>query len=878
MSTEDPTQAGDGASASDETRTSDGMTVTPDGAASALPDRIGRYRIIRTIGEGGMGTVFEAEQQQPRRTVALKVIRPGLATPRMLRRFELEAHVLGRLQHPGIAQVYEAGTAATPSGTQPYFAMEYIRGVNLTEHVRRNVPSPSDRLELVTRICDAVHHAHQKGVIHRDLKPSNILVDLTGQPKILDFGVARATDSDMQVTTLQTDVGQIIGTLQYMSPEQVAGSPDDLDTRSDVYALGVIAYELLSGSAPYNLKDRMILEAARVISEEEPTRLSAVSRSFRGDVETIVAKALEKDKNRRYQSAAELAADIRRYLQDEPIVARPPSAIYQLQKFAKRNKALAGGLSVAMAALLVGLATSTYLYVQAENARQGEQHQRALAEEGKDEAETARAEAQARAEELKIVTEFQQSMLGEIDAETMGRGIVAAQRERIRERLENDGVDPEALQATLASFDALVGKINATNLALNVIDEHVLAQAAATIEKDFADQPQVRAALQQTLGTTYRGIGLYAAAMPLQKAAVETRTQELGDDHPETLASQNEMGSLLERMGQLSEAEPYFRKALEGRRRLLGDDHQDTLVSINNLGLLLYWLGKPEETLPLYREALEGSRRVLGEDAPNTLIAMNNMSILLQDMGKFDEAEAYRREALAGQRRVLGEDDPNTLISVFNMGYLHQAKGDFEQALQYYRETLEGQRRVLGDDHPRTLESMHSVGMMLDNLGKAAEAEGYYRGVMEGRRRVLGDDHYQTLTSINNMGYLLNKLGRYHEAVQLLQEAEPAARRAWVEPRSRLLGVYLAKLGAARAGLRQFADAQESLLESYAVLSAGFGENHTRTKDSVKQLIALYESWDAAEPGNGHDTQAAEWRTKLPDLPADEGSAKPVGD
>ncbi len=327
--------------------------------STPLPERIGPFRILATIGEGGMGTVYEAEQDSPRRTVALKVIRAGLASSALVKRFALESQVLGRLQHPGIAQVYQAGTEETVSGRLPYFAMEYVRGVDLLQHVNEKKLSPRERLELLARLCDAVEHAHQKGVIHRDLKPGNILVDASGQPKILDFGVARATDSDMQVATMQTDVGQIIGTLQYMSPEQAAADPGELDTRSDVYALGVIAYELLTGQSPYDLKNRKIHEATRIICEEEPTWASSINREFRGDIETIVAKALEKDKTRRYQSAAALAEDIRRYLGDEPILARPPSVMYQLRKFTLRHKAIVTGVTAVFVVLLVGVIVST---------------------------------------------------------------------------------------------------------------------------------------------------------------------------------------------------------------------------------------------------------------------------------------------------------------------------------------------------------------------------------------------------------------------------------------------------------------------------------------------------------------------------------------
>jgi WD40 repeat protein len=338
------------------------------GIAGERPSVLGRYRILRLIGEGGMGAVYEAEQDHPRRTVALKIIKSGMASPELLRRFEQESQALGRLQHPGIAQIYEAGTVDTGFGPQPYFAMELIRGRSPREYAEANHLSVRDRLRMMVKICDAVHHAHQRGLIHRDLKPGNILVDEAGQPKILDFGVARVTDSDARATH-QTDMGQLIGTLAYMSPEQALADPLDLDTRSDVYSLGVILYELLSGRLPYTVSKK-VHEAIQAIREEDPVRLSTSNRTFRGDIETIVAKALEKDRERRYGSAAEMAADIHRYLNDEAIVARPPSRSYQLQKFARRNKGLVLGVAAVFVVLVAGVVASTLEAVRARNAEQ----------------------------------------------------------------------------------------------------------------------------------------------------------------------------------------------------------------------------------------------------------------------------------------------------------------------------------------------------------------------------------------------------------------------------------------------------------------------------------------------------------------------------
>ena len=341
------------------------MLAEPEPAvvpARGIPERIGEYRILGIAGRGGMGTVYEAEQETPRRRVALKVVDLGLADAHVLRRFEVETEVLGRLDHPGIAQIFDAGTFDDGRGPQPFFAMEFIRGKPVTTHVQAHELDIRARIQIVIAIAGAVHHAHQRGIIHRDLKPANILVNEAGQPKILDFGVARVTDADFQTVTLQTSAGQLVGTVPYMSPEQALCEPAALDTRTDIYSLGVLAFELLSGRLPLVLHDCSVQEAMRRLQEDEPIRLGTLDRNLRGDVETIISKSLAREKERRYSSAGELAEDLRRYLAHEPILARPTSATYQLKKFARRNKALVGGVtagvSIAFLALVVALVFS----------------------------------------------------------------------------------------------------------------------------------------------------------------------------------------------------------------------------------------------------------------------------------------------------------------------------------------------------------------------------------------------------------------------------------------------------------------------------------------------------------------------------------------
>lgn len=350
-----------------------------------LPERIDKYRIIRQIGRGGMGIVYEAEQDSPRRRVALKVLSVGSGNIQLLKRFKREADVLGQLHHPGIAKVYDAGVAEVNTRTgapllQPFFAMELIPGERLDQFVRSHAPNLHQRIELFAKICDAVHHAHERGFIHRDLKPGNIFVEPGGQPKVLDFGVARPTSVGDDGVTLQTDVGQLIGTIPYMSPEQLGGDPQGIDRRSDIYSLGVCLYEILSGRLPHDLRGKLIHEAARVVIEDEQTSLSSIDRRLAGDIDTIVGKALEKDRTRRYQTAEELGSDLRRFLRDEPVSARPPTTAYQIRKFARRNRAFVTAAMIAVVSLLAATIASSWWALTASRAREAEIRERKAAD------------------------------------------------------------------------------------------------------------------------------------------------------------------------------------------------------------------------------------------------------------------------------------------------------------------------------------------------------------------------------------------------------------------------------------------------------------------------------------------------------------------
>jgi tetratricopeptide (TPR) repeat protein/predicted Ser/Thr protein kinase len=696
-------------------------------ADQTLPTEIGDYRIREVLGRGGMGVVYLAEQRRPRRTVALKVLRPGLLTPMMLRRFEREMDILGRLQHPGIAQILEAGTAETGDGAQPFFAMEYVRGRPLTEYVEWADLPTRRRLELLVEICRAVQHAHQHGVVHRDLKPSNIVVDDDGRPKILDFGIARSIDADVQATTLHTEIGQLLGTIGYMSPEQVAGDPRCIDARADVYALGVLGFELLTGRLPHDVSGKSIPEAARIMSDYEPTPLRTISRTYRGDVDTIIAKALEKDPDRRYQSAAELAADLERHLADQPIAARPPSSVYQLRKFARRNKALVGAIAMVFIVLAAASVVSTTFAVQALRSRDD-------AVEAKLDAENAE------------VAEIEQRQLAE-------------KRLKIAEAV-NDFLN-----------DDLLAQANPTNTSDREITlRQVLDTASEKIEDRFADSPLVRATIRITLARTYNSLGLYDEARHHVREAIPVLTAELGPADAETVSARSILVRTLWNSGRESEALPLARDTLAVARTELGDDHPTTIEAITQMAVLLKRTGDLSDADAYYREALERSRRVHGAEAPYTLLVMTDYALLLSDLKRHEEAERMNRTVLDIRMRTLGEEHPYTLLSMVNQGHILWKQGKYDELEELWTRAYEIRRRVLGEEHPETLRSMHAIVLLYEAKGQSEVAEQWARRTLALRRKVLGEDHPDTLVSLNSVAVALGHQGRHGDAEPIYRE------------------------------------------------------------------------------------------------------------
>jgi non-specific serine/threonine protein kinase/serine/threonine-protein kinase len=607
-----------------------------------------------------------------------------------------------------------------------------------------------------------VQHAHQKAVIHRDLKPSNVLVSIQDGkaiPKIIDFGVAKATSQPLTDKTLHTQLGVMIGTPDYMSPEQAELTGQDIDTRTDVYSLGVMLYELLTGALPFDPKElrKAGLEGIRKkIVETEPPKPSArlttlgeqstqsaqrrsteppaLRRQLRGDLDWITMKALEKDRTRRYGSPFELSADIGRYLTDEPVLATPPSAAYRAKKFARRHKL---GVGAAAAGLLVMIAFAATMAVQTQR----------IATE-RDNAERAR-------EDLEAVVDFQAGMLSEIEPEQMGAWLADDLRTSMEAATRERGLTESEIAIVFDSYDASMRRVNFTNTALDVIDRNILARAVETLEERFADQPLIDARLRGTIGVTYKELGLYQAAEPELLRAVETRKRLLGDDHRDTLSSMYSLGCLYYSQGRNDEAEDIYVETLETQKRVLGDDHPDTLWTMNSRALVYADRGREDEAEALYLEALETRKRVLGDDHPDTLWSMNSLGALYNSQGRYAEAEPLYRETLETRKRVLGEDHPDTLWSMNNLANLYRSQGRYAEAETLHVETLETRKRVLGDDHPSTLVSVNNLANLYVNQGRYDEAEPLFIETLETRKRVLGDDHPSTLASMNGLAWFL---------------------------------------------------------------------------------------------------------------------------
>lgn len=806
--------------------------------AHLIDKRVGQFTIKRVIASGGMGTVYEATQDNPRRTVALKVMRHGLVSASARLRFEYEAQLLGRLQHPGIAQVFEAGVQAGAADRLPYFVMEYVPdALTLTAYAQRHQLSSRRRLELFVQVCEVVQYGHQQGVIHRDLKPGNILVDASGRPKVIDFGVARATDADLQLTTMHTDVGQLVGTVPYMSPEQIGGNSAELDTRSDVYALGVILYELLTGELPLDVRTLPLPEAARAVCHDEPTRLRARSRDFRGDLDTIAAKAIEKDKSRRYGSAAELADDIRRYLANQPITARPASTVYQIHKFSRRHRGLVAGIGVAFAVLIVAI-------VLISQALRGEQRTRIEAERARDEAQRQAAIAQA-------VNDFlNDDLLGSINPsrqigrEATVRQVLDLASAAITDRFPDMPLVEASVRSTLGQTYVALGEYD--------LAEPHYRRALALRSTTLGTADETTLISRSDLVTLYQAQRKHDLALPLMETVVAQARQELGANHEHTLLYQAQLALLYQELDRLADATRLYAATLEGMRVVLGPQHADTLAVMNNLASLYRKTDRLAEAERLLVSILEAKRNTLGPRHPSVLTSENNLAMFLAEQGRFAEAEQQYRRTLPVIADVLGPDHPHTLALTENLARLYAQHDEFEKSEELYLSVVAARRRTLGADDPETLATINSASLLYKRWGRLDRASAMNAEALAGYQRVFGEQHPGTIAIMYNRANLLADQAAWADAETLAAEA--VRRAAQAEPRDATrLAIFQAFHGECLVQLERYAEAESCFLKAHAAMVEAHGGETDRSRRVVEQLMQLYDAW-------GRPEEAAAWK------------------
>ncbi len=797
---EKPEPQPDDAKASQDSATTEAPPASAPAASESTGKQIGPYRIISSLGEGGMGTVYLAEQQKPvRREVALKVIKLGMDTGEVIARFNAERQALAIMTHPNVAKVLDAGV--TTDG-RPYFAMEYVAGIPITEYCDRHQLTVRDRLELFIKVCQGIQHAHQKGIIHRDVKPTNILVsehDGEPVPSVIDFGIAKATNVELSEDTGLTQHGVILGTPLYMSPEQAGISGLDVDTRADIYSLGVLLYELLVGALPFVSEE---LDAAtwddkiRILWKDEATRPSdrlmalgdevdvvatrrqsdfgALYARLRGDLDWVVMKAIEKDRTRRYESAAELAADIQRHLKHEPVVASPPSRAYRTKKFIRRHR-----VGVAAAALLVVLCVgfSVTLAVQLQN----------------------------------VAAEAERANRGEQTAEQVSDFMVGL----------FEVSDPsESLGNTITARE-------------------ILDQGAERIETELADQPVVQARLMHTMGKVYMGLGLFEQAAFLLEQAVAARERELGDGHLDLAASLDAVGEVYRRQERYEKAELLVRRGLAIREKALGPEHPDVAASLHNLGTTLRGRSQYAEAGDLLVRAVAINEKALGPDHPSVALNLNNLAIVYRATGRAAEVEPLYLRALAINEKTLGPEHPNVAINLNNLAIVYRDMGRDAEAVPLYLRALAINEKALGPDHPSVALNLNNLAIVYRATGRAAEVEPLYLRALAINEKAFGPDHPDVARNLNNLGILYRSMGRYAEAEPLFVRALAIDERAR-GPEHPSVAIRLQSLAILYRNMEKYAEAEPLYLRALAINEKARGPDHPTVGRNLNNLGSLY--------------------------------------
>ena len=864
---------------------------------------IGRYRLLEKIGEGGFGIVYVAEQREPvKRRVALKIIKLGMDTRQVVARFEAERQALALMDHPNIAKVLDAG--ATEAG-RPYFVMELVRGIRITEYCDQNNVSTQERLNLFIKVCQAIQHAHQKGIIHRDIKPSNILVtvnDGVPVPKVIDFGIAKATQGELTDKTVYTQFQQFIGTPAYMSPEQAEMTSLDIDTRSDIYALGVLLYELLTGKTPFEQQD--LLKAGldgmrRMIRESEPprpsTRVSSLQGEertttakrrgldplklvslLRGDLDWIVMKCLEKDRTRRYETANGVAMDVQRYLNHEPVVAARPSALYTFQKFSRRHRVALVTTTAFVVLLVAGVIVSTSQAIRASRAEKA---------------------ASAQASFLKSILESITPKVARGRDTAVLREVLDKAAARVGNELANQPDVEADMRLTIgATFISLGEYTNAL----------AMTQEALRLAKAHSKPSTVADALNN-LGVIYSELGDQTNAIAYDRQALELKKELLGPEHPHVATSMNNLGLRLWSLNRYVEAEEMHRESLRIRTKVLTNNHPDIGKSLNNLGMVRWSCGHFDDGESLFRQALAVFEA--NPDGDQTLVAamINNVGTVLRDVGRLDEAVEMKRKALAMRQKLLGSRNSYVPYSQTQLAIVLQKQGKLDEAESHHRESLPLLRELLGTNHQYVVESLCAFALVLACKGESATAEAMQleslataerglgkdspdsvdplnqlanlraaRGDLAGAESMLtnalaiakalvGDDHPDLIPSLSHLSRVLKQKGDLpaaealrREATRLSQKGGNYGVRALTDSTYDLADILQAQ--------GKFTEAELLFTEAWEYLQGQPGAYPDFKRNSLEHLVRFYEAWDRAVPNTGKADQAAEWRKKLEDV------------
>jgi non-specific serine/threonine protein kinase/serine/threonine-protein kinase len=788
----------------DDSRAAEGPAGSRRPRSTGPAPEVADYRLLDRVGSGGMGDVYVAEQLKPiRRTVALKVVKPGMDSREVLARFESERQALALMNHANIAKVYDAGT--TEQG-RPFFAMEYVGGEPITGYCDRHRLGIRERLELVARVCEGVQHAHQKGIIHRDLKPSNVLVTVEDEevvPKIIDFGVAKATSQRLTDRTLHTSLGVLIGTPEYMSPEQAEMTGLDVDTRTDVYSLGVLLYELLVGALPFGsreLRQSGLGQIQRTIREVEPARpstritelgdegaeaarrrnhqLPMLARQLRGDLDWITLKAMDKDRTRRYQTASALAMDIRRYLADEPVLASPPSALYRGRKFVRRHRGGVVAAAFVALALVVGTIGTTTGWLRALSAER-------LASE---EAETARR-----------VTDFLVDLY------------------RV--------ADPNEAQGD-------------TVTARGLLDE-----GARRISRGLSGQPLTQARLMDTMGTVYQYLGLYEESRALLETALEIRESLLEPTSLEVADSLNHLAELDLAQGRYDEGLELAERSLTIREGELGSEDLAVAKSLITFARCLAGQSRHQDAQPHFRRALAIREAALDPEHPDVADSRRYLGISHWRRGNSDAAIRLLRQALTTYETTLGPNDYRIRETLNDLGVLYLRAGRLADARQLLERTIAIKERVVGPEHPSVGESLNNLAFVLDQEGYPEAAEPLWRRALEILEKSLGSEHDRTAMAVANLAWVRYRQGEY-------ADAEPLYRRA--------LGIYERTVGHNNTGVailfgdqarlfidqQKYVEAERALRRSAEIWEVTSGSDHPRLAASLVALAELYVDQD----------------------------------